>query len=648
MNLAVKVLFLLILISTAVFAQDNKLTYENFGHLPLFENATVSPDGKMIAAVYNGEQGPSVVVSDFGGSKVKIVGQLQKSKDRIDGLTWVNNERIVVSVSYPKLYAGRYTRVNRLYALNKDGSNTIILQRKLRNKKSRPEWMDLVSSMRIRSLINDDKEHILIEAYDEKDQGWSVFKVNVYDSDFKKLFVNKYDVSSWYADAKGQVVLGVGYSGSRNHKDTINIWHRKDNDSEWKLLHSREMFNSTTFSPILVNGNKAVVLTDHELYRQAIWSYDIPSGKFEKILYANDKYDVDSAILNPDRTEVIGAVYFDNYRRNHFFDVQDGNIYKTIENSFPNYETTIVDFSEDRKKVLILAERDDSPPKYFWFDREINKAGFWFSKYPSLENKPLAKVQPFEFETSDKMKLNGYLTLPDASIERPPLIVFPHGGPNARDYQYFDPYVQFFASKGYAVLQVNYRGSTGFGNNYETAGYREWGQKMQTDVYEAIDWLKLNDLTDMSKVCMVGASYGGYVALLAAVERPNDYKCIVSIAGLGDIEMLAESEYQYATMRSFIQNTIGNPQNETDLANMRKISPIHSVEKIKAPVLLIHGAKDTRVSIKQSREFNEEAEDADVDIEFVQYKYGTHFLDENENRLSAFKKIGEFLEEHLK
>ncbi|MFD1620864.1 alpha/beta hydrolase family protein [Thalassotalea marina] len=645
MHLVLRTILLYLFLTLPVLAKNKELTYEHFGHLPMFQHATVSPDGKMIAAVYNGKDGPSVVVSPFASRKVAVVARLSKSKDRIDGLTWVNSERIVISASYPKLSYGGYTRVNRMYAVNKDGTDVVLLQDK--KAKNRPDWMDVLSTTRIVSLLEKDKKHILIQAYDEKDEGWSVFKVNVYDSDYEKLFVNKYKVSSWYANGDGQVVLGVQYDGNNNKKDTINIWHRTNNNDEWKLLHSRKLYDSTTFTPIKVDGNKAIVLTDHELYRQALWSYDIPSGKFEKVLFSHDKYDVDSALLSPDQSKVIGAVYYDHFRRNHFFDPNENNIHNKVAKIFSQYETSIVDFSLDRSKVLVLAVKDNSPPKYFWLDQQANKAGVWFSKYPHLENKPLANVEAFEFETQDKMLLNGYLTMPNNSDGKPPLIVYPHGGPNARDYQYFDPYVQYFANKGYAVLQVNFRGSTGFGNSYETAGYREWGAKMQSDVYEAVDWLATQNKVDMSKVCFVGASYGGYVALTAAAEKPNDYKCIVSVAGVSDVKALADTAYLMPTLRSFVENTIGHPKVDDDVNNMREISPINYVKNIKAPILLIHGAKDTRVSIKQSRKFFDEAKDADLDIQHIEYEFGTHFLDENDNRLSAFKEIGEFLEKHL-
>lgn len=637
---------ILLLISVNVFADNLSDSYKNFGHLPMIQYPVVSPDGKYIAAVLNSPDGPSIVLSAFGSGDLTTIAKLKKSQDRFDQIQWANNERLIISASYSKKYLNDFTRVNRLYAVNIDGSNFQLLANK-KNRK-RPAWMDILSSSRIVSLLDKEPEYILLQLYDELDNGWSVFKVNIYENKFKKLFVNQYDVSNWYANSDGEVVFGVQYDGSSKTKDTINIWHRDNNEAEWKMLHSRKMFESSTFDPIMVKGDKAIVLTDYQLDRKAMWLYDIPSGEFDKVLYSNDKYDVDGGILSPDGREVIGAIYFDHYRQNHFFNEDDAKVYSLVKNSFKKYHATIADFSLDRKKVLVWAQRDNTPPKYFWLDIEKSKGGYWFSSYPYLEKNQLANVQPFEFDAKDGMKLNGYLTLPVASNKKPPLVVFPHGGPQSRDYQYFNPYVQYFAEQGYAVLQVNFRGSTGFGNDYETKGYREWGHAMQQDVYDAFDWLVTQDVVDTDNSCLVGASYGGYVALTAAFQKPKMFKCIVSIAGVSDVEAIANNEYKYSTLRAFVEKTIGNPKNDEDVKTMRAISPVNHVKKIREPILLIHGTHDTQVPVKQSREFYKRAKRAGIDIETVEYKYGTHYLDENNNRLATFDEMGSFLRKHLK
>jgi len=643
-----KLLFLSLFISVlsnnvnATPATSKSLTYQQFGHLPLIQYSTVSPDGQSIAALYNAKDGPMVVLSAFGSSKISGVAKLKKSKDRIDGIRWVNNERLIISASYSKNFRGDRIRINRLFAVNKDGSNFILLQR--REVRKQPAWMDYVSSSRIVSQLTNDKEHVLIELYDEKDRGWSVFKVNIYTNEFTKLFVNDFEVNRWYANNKGEVVFGVGHD-----QDVTTIWYRKSTKDQWKKLHTRKAFHGETFNPVIVKDDKVIVMSDYDLHRKALWQYDIKSGEFDKLIYAHEKYDLQNAILSPDGTEVIGATYADNFQKSHYFNVEDATLNRIVKKSFKQYNTFIVDFSNDRKKVLVLAQRADSPSKYFWLDLQKKTGGFWFSQYPDLEKQQLAKVQPFEFTNKAGVNLNGYLTLPVnlKKGEKPPLIVHPHGGPQGRDYQYFNPYVQYLTHLGYAVLQVNFRGSVGFGNNYEVAGYRQWGKLMQQDVYDAIDWLRDENKVNVDNSCIVGASYGGYVALTAAFQKPELFKCIVSIAGIADLSALATGEYQYPTQRAFVRETIGDPTNADDIKMMEKVSAINYVDEITAPILLIHGTNDTQVRYKQSVDFYKRAKKSGVDVNYVELVRGTHYLDGNDNRLEAFKVLGDFLRKNL-
>jgi dipeptidyl aminopeptidase/acylaminoacyl peptidase len=643
--------FLFTLITNVVYATKAPLDYQQFGHLPMVTLAKVSPDGDHIAALLNNDDGPAVVVSQFGKKQLTTLIKLKKSQDRIDEIYWANNERIIVSSSYSKKLYGDRIRVNRLFAVNIDGTDLIELKKKhLRDLDSTEMLLkDVNSSSQIISLVKDDKEHVLIQAYSPNDKGQSVFKVNIYKNQFNKLFVNKYNVSSWVADQNSEVVLGVGLD--KNDPEITNIYSRANNQANWQLLHTRKGYEGDTFTPLYVKKDKAIVLTDRESQRQSLWQYDIPSGTFDSLLYGHKLYDVSGAILDIDNNKVIGAEYYDNYRQVHYFDDKDVTVATTVQNSFKQYQTTIASMSEDKTKILVAASRDNSPEKYFWLDLTINKGGFWFSQYPYLESQSLAGKIPFEFTASDGMSLNGYLTLPTKvkyKGKNAPLVVLPHGGPiGVRDYQSFDPYVQYIAHLGYAVLQVNFRGSGGFGNAYETSGYRNWGKLMQQDVYDAIAWLAGKSLVDTKNSCMVGFSYGGYVALTSSFQKPEQFKCIVSVAGISDINQVAANLSKYKSYRPFINKTMGNINDQDTVNQLATLSAINNLNKIKTPILLMHGKHDTRVKFTQSANFYTKAKQAGLKADYIEFEQGTHFLDENENRLAAFRAMGEFLNKHL-
>ena len=231
--------------------------------------------------------------------------------------------------------------------------------------------------------------------------------------------------------------------------------------------------------------------------------------------------------------------------------------------------------------------------------------------------------------------------------EKPPLIVFPHGGPHARDYRYFDPFVQFFANRGYAVVQVNFRGSSGFGTTFQTAGYRQWGLRMQEDIYDAVDWLAGEGLVNMERKCIVGFSYGGFVALTAGFQRPRDYRCVVSFAGVPDLHEMVRLDSLVTEEKKAHAEMIGDISDADDKEMLRNVSAINHVRSIKASILLIHGVQDTRVHVDQSRDFARRARDEGVDIEYIEIEDGTHFIDEYSNRMTVFRALDAFLAEHL-
>lgn len=280
--------------------------------------------------------------------------------------------------------------------------------------------------------------------------------------------------------------------------------------------------------------------------------------------------------------------------------------------------------------------------------------GVWHSQYPELEDFKLPRVRPISFEATDGTTISGYLTLPTTSDgERPPLIVFPHDGPAERDIQVFNPMVQFLANRGYAVLQINFRGSDGFGNDYAMPRNRNWGGTMQQDVYDGIDWLDSQELVDMSRVCMVGRGYGGYVALTALYQRREQVDCVISLAGITDTSQYMP-KYKFDTYSDFgihvnigIDFEIGTPLGTTK-EHLASPSPIDMTKYIKSPILLIHGTHDLQVDVSQSKRFFKKARRAKIPIEFVELQDGSHYLDSDEHRLTAYEAIAKFLDQHLK
>lgn len=648
-----KVLLMGVALLTISGASAAELSVEDFAAMPVVMQPEVSPDGSKIAVMVRNDSGYyDIMVTPFDKTDFVKVASLVKAYDRVEWIEWANNERLLVAASKPANVSRFHFRVPKLYSIDvKTGES---LQLRFRD----PGWtsMNAAESEAMRddadivSFLRDDPEHILVELWTEQDTGPAVFKVNVYENTFEKIVNNDFYVRSWYANFQGEVLMGIGINPDERRNTRIRrFWYRETPESEWKLLREHESGAEEKFVPVghVNDEGKILVLSDYRIRREGLYRYDVHTGEYEELLFAPEHHDLDDVIKVDDR--IVGVAWIADYFEQKYFDPADAKLSELVHNTFKGAEVFIASSDRARKKLVIGAVRDDTPLKYYLLDLEHKKASFWFSQYPQLENMKLPGKQVFEYEARDGMVLNGYLTLPleTAGEDKPPLVVLPHGGPQVRDNRYFDYMAQFLANRGYAVLQPNFRGSTGFGTNYEVAGYKEWGTSMQNDVLDAVAWVGKQGVADTNNACMVGFSYGGYVALEAATQTPDMFKCYVSVSGVSDLVKLVDSIDRITGTDSWWHLSLGDPSDEAETKSMREHSPINHVAKISRPILLIHGDKDTQVPYQQSQTFYEKAEKMDKDVTYMQLDDGTHYFDFGPHRLETFEAMEEFLGEHL-
>ncbi len=639
-------LFSIFLFAANAMAKEAVIPLEHFNQMPLVQQPIISPDGKNIAVILN--QGDTTQVAMFpfdDKSKMQVLLQLGTEKYRIEDISWANNERVLVSVTQPLFISEWKTRVrtNHIYSANIDGSDVIELRMKTRKKEKSSFYRN---SPDLKSLLKEDPDHILVTMNNERDNFYSsIYKVNVNTGEFFKYLPNTKRIYSWGVTHTGEVLLGVGADKSYKNK-TRYIYTRKDVDSDWKMVKTFEGFKTETFSVQSYdpNSNSIIVISDYKLKKKAMWRYHIGNGEYELMAEAPGDLDITGAIRRLDNKNwtIVGYKYNDNFVKRVYFDKNRNKFAQQITTLFnkSNLQANLYDWDQKKERYIISAISDKSPGKFYLYDKKTNKLNFWYAQFPQLEKANLAQVQPFDFAARDGMKLHGYLTLPN-NVKNPPVVLYPHGGPFARDSQYFDSYVQMFANQGYAVLQVNFRGSTGFGNKYETAGYHQWGKKMQTDLIDALDWLKASKQADTSNACIVGNSYGGYAALAAGFQTPDRFKCIISLAGVADMTTTIADMKRWGH-KAYVENAVTDNQYE-----LEQMSPVNHAEAFKAPVLLIHGKVDSVVSYRESEAMYDALKRAEKQVEIKLYKYGTHNFDDAINRKSAMELMVSFLQKHL-
>jgi len=396
-------------------------------------------------------------------------------------------------------------------------------------------------------------------------------------------------------------------------------------------------------------GDGVIVATDIDgqdfrSYHKVDWS-----GKISPPLYGSDSREVGGLIID-DYKSVIGA-YYDGLKPSYeFFDPQRTRIMATLAAQFPRDSVTIASRTDDLSKVVLRIEGGKTAPAYFLYDVAQKSFGKLMPAYLRIADEDIQPVDIVEYQARDGLAIPALVTRPKTLKpgEKPPLIVYPHGGPEAHDDLGFDYRAQYFASRGYVVLQPQFRGSSGFGSKLRDAGYRQWGRKMQDDITDGVKWLAAAGEIDPNRVCIMGASYGGYAALAGAVFTPDVYKCAVAVSGVADVEKMLDHEVQrngkFSPTVIYWQKLIGDYQDKTFL---RSISPAENAAAAKAPVLLIHGSDDTVVPISQSVAMEAALKAAGKPVRLVRLKGEDHYMSTSETRLQTLKEIDAFIAQHI-
>ena len=397
------------------------------------------------------------------------------------------------------------------------------------------------------------------------------------------------------------------------------------------------------------SGDSLIIGTRLVTDRYALFDMSVTDGTISPTaLYEHEDVDVSRAIVDDYTGEVIGAEIKNVAREQQFFLGQFVAVVNAVRNALPEGQRVYIEsWDRNRERFILFAESASESGYYVLFDIRTGQLSLISRAYPHIKAEHLSPVTPFTYKTRDGVTLQGYLTVPANAEEKSlPLVVMPHGGPEARDELGYDWWQQFLASRGYAVVQMNFRGSWGYGTGFSQAGYREWGGKMQDDVTDAVTYLIDQGIADPERVCIVGGSYGGYSALVGAAFTPDLYRCAVSYSGTSDLTRKLRwarkrfgpksSTYEYWLSR------MGEPGEAVD-----NRSPALAADRIKADILLIHGKDDTVVALEQSEVMAEALEDAGKSYEFVVLDGEDHWLSTEETRIAMLEAIGTFLSKHL-
>ncbi len=619
-----------------------------FAVLPRTATVELSPNGRYVAAktFLNGQYMLVIYDLDNEGAVKPVIASPKDME--VSWLRWKSDDRLLVSLQFADRRYGTATTETRLFALNPDGSDLKFLVPPRKDPKTRTVTELVQIADRVVDFLPDDPKHILMQFNPENPGMPRVYRVNVYTAQRGLVTAGEPNVIDWTADQQGHPRLGYALDDQQMQEQYL---YRGPGQKKWDVLWERALNDGATFSPVLFDRDDpdvAWVLSNHEGATTGLYRYRFSSKQYIEKVFRHPDVDVDNALLDPLNRRVVGVIYTVADRKVKWFDPQLAALFEDVRLRIAAKHVSVAAWSNDYRRVIFYGESPDLPGRYYLYERGSGKLRYLDYAYPDLEKIPMAPMRATAYRARDGLEIPAYLSLPvgvGARPERPlPAIVMPHGGPAARDFSSFDPLVQLFTSRGYAVLQMNYRGSAGYGSEFQGAGYREWGKAMQDDVTDGTRWLAAEGVADPRKTCIVGWSYGGYAALMGAVKEPGLYACAVSIAGVSDLRALIASERNYVNARIRTAQ-IGDLWK--DRKSLDENSPVNGAARITVPVLLTHGTKDRVVAIQQSQAMAGALKSAGKSFQYVELEDADHSVLRGPERAKLFAAVDGFVTQSL-
>ena len=621
-----------------------------FGARESVQGAALSPDGRRMSFIApTTAQGNALyTVAVDGDAQPQRALASSGDPERLRSCNWVSNSRLVCTVIAIRSAVGEVIGVSRMIAINADGSDMkLISQRDAANALyfSRfggdvVDWLPgeegailmgrwYVPEAKIGSLIEQGRE------------GYGVDRVDTVTLASKRVLNPNREAGEYISDGEGNVrIMGIVKKTAQYYfTGTIRYSYRPAASDDWEPLGTYNSLTREGFNPYAVDGRENVVYGFRRKDgRLALYKRALDGSQLETLVYAHPEVDVDGLIRLGRKRRVIGVSYATERRHAHYFDAEFAKLQSALARTLPG--TPMVSFegaSDDEQRLLIWAGSDTDPGRYYLLDRKTKQMRPILLSRPELAGYRLATVKPVAVKASDGALVPAYLTLPPGSSGKGlPAIVMPHGGPGARDEWGFDWLAQYFAHLGYAVLQPNFRGSTGYGDEwYKENGFKSWRSAIG-DVVDSGRWLVSEGIADASRLGIFGWSYGGYAALQSGVIAPDLYKAIVAVAPVTDLADLRQ-QYQRTSAQKEARDFIGAGP------HIQEGSPAQNAAAIRAPVLLFHGDLDQNVSISASRLMADKLRDAGKKHELVLYPGLDHYLEDSAARADMLKRSEAFL-----
>ncbi len=614
---------------------DFKYSVEDYFARPKASTFRFSPDGRYMSYREKDENGKRhIYVKNVGSGE--ITKAIEEGEELVRSYAWLNNNRL----AYTSDKGGDENY--HVFAVDLDGSNL----------------KDLTPFEGVRAqfsnLLEDDKEHIIVDLNKNNPQVFEPYKINVVTGELTQLFTNddpSTPITGYDFDKDGKL---KGYSKLVNGVD--GEYYYEDGNGGYALLKRlnwKDSFGVLYFDYATPYEHDAYVVSNLDSDKAKIIRYDLKEDKVLEEVFAHDKYDVSDMGLSKKRGYELDYVSYEGekevvlpisetYKRFH----------ERVVSTFPGKQYTVADATEEEDKVLVFLQSDKLYGEYHSYDVEKDEFTFLYNLMPQLKEEDMAEMRPITFTSRDGLTIHGYITLPKAALngEKVPVIVNPHGGPQGiRDSWGFNPEAQLFASRGYATLQVNFRISGGYGREFLESGFKEIGRKAMDDVEDGLKYVVEQGWVDKDKAAIYGGSHGGYAVLRGLTKTPDLYACGVDYVGVSNLFTFMNTIPAYwKPYLKIIKEIWYDEDVAEEKVIMEEVSPVFHIDKIKKPLFVVQGANDPRVNIDESDQIVEALRAKGQDVPYmVKYDEG-HGFGKEENRIELYKAMMGFYAKHLK
>ncbi len=622
-------------------AKVPELPIDTFMKHAAFLDVKISPDGEYLAATALATEDTGMLVF-LRRKDLQVTGHVRLAgRSLVNSFFWVNDERVVLTVAEKEGSLDRPQATGEIFAANRDGTDQKLLiggraamdtGGLVRGKEKRFEGAFVIDTLR------DDDKSILVAVYraDEQDKAFpKIERMNVYTG--ARSIMSRAPVmrATYVADAKGQVRFAHGQTDDLKNK----LYYRDDNDSDWRLVNDEAVtdvdVDSVGFS---ADGKRAFLQSDEREGPDAIYEWD-PATNERKLAARDPAFDPQGIAYTHDGVTPYAVGYAAGLPKLSVFDpsVPEAKLHKTLQASFPGEWVSARSYTHDGSELVFRVTSDRNPGDFYLLGKD-RKATYLLSARKWIEPEQMGEMKPVSYTTRDGLTVHGYLTLPPGSDGKNlPLIVNPHGGPFAAyDAWGFNPEVQLLANRGYAVLQVNFRGSGNHGRKFERSGYQQWGGTMQDDLTDATHWAIAQGIADKDRICIYGASYGGYASGMAIAKEPDLYRCAVGYVGLYDLALMYSrgDTKDFDSGKNFLKERIG-----IDPQVLGRGSPVFMTDRIKTPIFLIAGGEDVRCPPEQSERFEKALKKSGKTVEYLYNRHEGHGFYKLESNQELYTKM---------